>query len=372
MRFEKAAPAAVDTILTRCGLAGCPTARTALRVLTVTAIAAVVANCGSQNVASGRSIDPKYGVSASPRIVAEGEPVPKGGGRELVGRPYVVAGRTYVPQDNRHYIREGLASWYGTAFHGRLTANGEIFDRYSVAAAHPTMPLPSYARVTNLKNSRSMIVRVNDRGPYHADRVMDVSERVAEALDFKRSGTARIRVEYVGKASLRGSDDDKLLATLREDGRPAPIPGMTAPIMVAERGRGGAPRPQALAFRSQDLDYSEDRDFGQGDNLETASRPLATAPVLTASAPQIEVPPVAQSGSSVPLPPERPLDLGTIPGAATPVRSRTTPVAQLPPQRSAQLGLFFADPSLPPSRLTKDDPFKDMKPQRFVALKGQP
>src|SRR5215213_3009642 len=215
-RCMRSEPAAHDAVA-RSGDAAYPwpAAQTAIRLMAVTAIAAFVANCGSAQKVSGRSVDPKYGVSPSPRVVGEGEPVPKGGGRELVGRPYVVAGRTYVPQDSRGYVREGLASWYGTAFHGRMTANGEVFDRYSVAAAHPTMPLPSYARVTNLKNSRSMIVRVNDRGPYHGDRIMDVSERVAEALDFRRAGTARVRVEYVAKASIKGSDDEKLLATLR-------------------------------------------------------------------------------------------------------------------------------------------------------------
>jgi rare lipoprotein A len=314
-----------------------PQSRTVLRVLTVAAIGAATANCGSQKV--GRSIDPKYGVAPSPRVVAEGDPVPKGGGRELVGRPYVVAGRTYVPQDVRGYVREGLASWYGTAFHGRLTANGEVFDRYSIAAAHPTMPLPSYARVTNLRNSRSIMVRVNDRGPYHGDRIMDVSERVAEALDFKRSGTARVRVEYVGKASLRGSDDRKLLATLEVDGRPATFPGAGGPVMVAEQGRGGA--PQALAFRSPQPGGPQDLDF----------RPSRAG--ITGSAAK------------------QPLDLATIPDAATPVRPLAGPVAQLPPQRLVQAGLFFADPAMPPSRFTRDDPFKDMKPQRFVALKGQ-
>src|ERR671921_934378 len=204
MRIEKAASEAAAKALSRTG--ACPALKTALRVLTVSGIGMVVANCGQ----TGRSIDPKYGVAPSPRVVADGEPVPKGGGRELIGRPYVVAGRTYVPSDRPNYTREGLASWYGTAFHGRLTANGEIFDRYSIAAAHPTLPLPSYVRVTNLKNRRSMIVRVNDRGPYHGNRIMDVSERVAEALSFKHNGTAPIRVEYVGKASLRGSDDQKL------------------------------------------------------------------------------------------------------------------------------------------------------------------
>jgi rare lipoprotein A len=295
----------------------------------------LVANCGSQRRTSG--IDPKYGVSPSPRVVAEGEPIPKGGGRELVGKPYVVAGRTYVPKDSRGYVREGLASWYGTAFHGRLTANGEVFDRASIAAAHPTMPLPSYARVTNLKNSRSMIVRVNDRGPYHGERIMDVSERVAQALDFKRAGTAMVRVEYVGKASVQGSDDEKLMATLREDGRPAPFPGMTAPVMVADRA--GAPRP--LAFRPAEPDQS------------AFERPAPRTAALASRS-------------------DRSLDLATIPDAATPVSARALPVADLSPQRSVQAALFYVEPNLPRSRFTKNDPFRDLKPQRFVALKGQP
>src|SRR4051812_21320486 len=181
------------------------------RILAVSAIALATANCstGPQKFASsssGNGIDPKYGVRASPRLYNEGDVIPKGGGRRFSGKPYVVAGRTYVPrEDARGYVREGLASWYGSAFHGRQTANGEVFDRHSIAAAHPILPLPSYARVTNTANGRSLIVRVNDRGPYHADRIMDVSEAVAEALEFHRRGTTRVRVEYVGKASVAGS-----------------------------------------------------------------------------------------------------------------------------------------------------------------------
>jgi rare lipoprotein A len=366
MQFGKAASDTAATIYAGTSLGDRSAAgRTALRLLAVTAIAAAVANCGSQKVGG---IDPKYGVAPSPRVVAEGEQVPKGGGRALIGSPYVVAGRTYVPQDARGYVREGLASWYGTAFHGRLTANGEVFDRYSIAAAHPTMPLPSYARVTNLKNSRSMIVRVNDRGPYHADRIMDVSERVAEALDFRRSGTARVRVEYVSKASLRGSDDQKLLATLREDGRPASFPGMTAPVMVADRGRGGPPpRPQALAFRSADL--RDDQQFADADAFRTVPPARSAAPVLAAS--MSADMPAPSRPDTVPQPPEHSLDLGTIPGAATPMRAATTPVAQLPP-RSYHAALFYSGPAMPPARFTTDDPFRDLKPQRFVALKGQP
>src|SRR3954453_22372548 len=131
----------------------------------------VLAQCGQ--APSGR-LDPKYGVSASPRLVALGEPVPKGGGKYRVGKPYTVGGRTYEPEENANYSAEGLASWYGEDFHGRATANGEVYDMTSISAAHPTLPIPSYARVTNLSNHKSIIVRVNDRGPYPANRLIDV------------------------------------------------------------------------------------------------------------------------------------------------------------------------------------------------------
>ena len=184
----------------------------------------VLANCASSNKFANR-VDPKYGVSSSPRVVAFGEPVPKGGGTYRVGKPYTVAGRVYVPEEDVNYREEGLASWYGDDFHGRLTANGEVFDMASLTAAHPTLPMPCYARVTNLSNGKSLIVRVNDRGPYHGNRVMDVSSKAAELLEFKGNGIARVRVEYVGRAPLEGSDDRQLMATLRT-GVPAPSPSV--------------------------------------------------------------------------------------------------------------------------------------------------
>lgn len=176
------------------------------------------------NCSNSPHIDPRYGVAPSPRVVDFGEEVPKGGGAYRVGAPYVVAGRVYVPEENPHYRAEGLASWYGDDFHGRATANGEVFDVDGITAAHPTLPLPSYARVTNLSNGRSLIVRVNDRGPYHGNRIIDVSKRAAHLLGFHRSGTAMVRVEYVGRAPMEGSDDRVLAATLREN-EPAPDPG---------------------------------------------------------------------------------------------------------------------------------------------------
>lgn len=182
----------------------------------------VLANCASSDKFASR-VDPKYGVSSSPRVVAFGDPVPKGGGTYRVGKPYTVAGRVYVPEEDPNYRAEGMASWYGDDFHGRLTANGEVFDMTSLTAAHPTLPIPSYARVTNIRNGKSLIVRVNDRGPYHGNRLIDVSNKAAELLEFKHNGVARVRVEYVGRAPLTGSDDRQLEATLRT-GVPAPTP----------------------------------------------------------------------------------------------------------------------------------------------------
>src|SRR6266571_3385495 len=200
-----------------------PILRTARGVAAVAACLAL-ANCASSDKFASR-VDPKYGVSSSPRVVALGEPVPKGGGTYRIGKPYTVGGRIYVPEEDTSYREEGLASWYGDDFHGRLTANGEVFDMASLTAAHTTLPMPCYARVTNLGNGKSLIVRVNDRGPYVGNRLIDVSNRAAELLEFKGHGVARVRVEYVGRAPLEGSDDRLLLATPRT-GAPAPAPSL--------------------------------------------------------------------------------------------------------------------------------------------------
>jgi len=194
----------------------------AARGAAVLAACLTLANCASQDKFASR-VDPKYGVSSSPRVVALGDPVPKGGGTYRVGKPYTVAGRIYVPEEDPNYRAEGMASWYGDDFHGRLTANGEVFDMTALTAAHPTLPIPSYARVTNIRNGKSLIVRVNDRGPYHGNRLIDVSNKAAELLEFKSNGVARVRVEYVGRAPLEGTDDRQLVATLRT-GTPAPAP----------------------------------------------------------------------------------------------------------------------------------------------------
>jgi rare lipoprotein A len=236
-----------------------------------------------------------YG-QASQRVAA-GSDIPHGGGSYKVGGAYTVAGRTYYPTDMKHYSGVGLASWYGDAFHGRRTANGEIYNRYSISAAHLTMPLPSYARVTNLRNHYSIIVRVNDRGPFAHDRIMDVSRRVAELLDFQRSGTTRVKVDYVGPASLAGSDDAKLVATLRQDGRLANLDMKHPPTYVAET--------QPVQTAAAEVAPPQPGDMAPP---QAAPAAQAAAPGEVAAETAVPVSDVVFSGP-LPLPPARPFDL---------------------------------------------------------------
>jgi len=238
----------------------------------------MLANCASSNKFGSR-VDPKYGVSSSPRVVEYGEPVPKGGGTYRVGKPYMVAGRMYVPQEDVNYREEGLASWYGDDFHGRLTANGEVFDMDALTAAHPTLPMPCYARVTNLSNGKSLIVRVNDRGPYAANRLIDLSHKAAELLDFKGNGTAKVRVEYVARAPLDGSDDRQLMATLRT-GVPAPAPSL---VRVAS-ARPFVPEGPSSGRRIRgDIPLPEDRPYSLGNTSADFASINATSEMSAAS-----------------------------------------------------------------------------------------
>ncbi len=120
-----------------------------------------------------------------------------GGGYYKVGKPYQIVGKWYYPADDRNYRESGIASWYGPNFHGKLTANGERFNENDLTAAHRTLPMPSYVEVTNLENGRQLVVRVNDRGPFAHDRIIDLSRRSAQLLGIERAGTARVKVKRV-------------------------------------------------------------------------------------------------------------------------------------------------------------------------------
>ena len=139
------------------------------------------------------------------------EPVPQIEPRSRYGNtsPYVVLGKRYTVMDNaRGYVERGVASWYGTKFHGRLTSNREPYDMFAFTAAHKSLPLPTYVRVTNLDNGKSVVVRVNDRGPFHSERLIDLSYAAAVKLGYMETGTARVEVEVIDVAGVddrRGS-----------------------------------------------------------------------------------------------------------------------------------------------------------------------
>ncbi len=151
-----------------------------------------------------------------------GSPAPEGVYK--LGQPYQIAGRWYYPEFDPHYDRVGIASWYGRDFHGQPTANGETFDRHELTAAHPTLPLPSIVRVTNLANQRQLELRVNDRGPFVGDRLIDLSQEAARELGFERQGIARVRIQFVGLADAKGEPPRPVAHYARRSLQPAPAP----------------------------------------------------------------------------------------------------------------------------------------------------
>jgi rare lipoprotein A len=134
---------------------------------------------------------PPPNLAAIPDAVPRDEPL-----HRFANRPYEVLGSRYVPQtERRGFSQEGVASWYGKRFHGKKTASGEPYDMYAMTAAHPTLPIPSYVRVTSLANGQSVVVRINDRGPFHRQRIIDLSYTAATKLGYISQGSTRVRVE---------------------------------------------------------------------------------------------------------------------------------------------------------------------------------
>lgn len=197
--------------------------------MAVVAVGLLLAGCSSSHKQA--KLDPFAG-KGSPYYSGKG-PIPWGGGREQVGKPYQVAGRWFTPREQPGYDKQGKASWYGEAFHKRKTSNGEWFDMNRLTAAHATLPLPSYARVTNLENGKTVIVRINDRGPFVGTRVIDLSKKSAEVLGYKNQGTTHVRVQYIGPAPL-DDNGSHLLAMNKENARGTSVRTM---IAMADRHR---------------------------------------------------------------------------------------------------------------------------------------
>jgi rare lipoprotein A len=219
--------------------------------------------------------------AAAPRPPAQADGARPQGAYKL-GNPYQVHGTWYYPKDDPFYDETGIASWYGAEFGGKPTANGETFDPNDVTAAHRTLPMPTFVRVTNVENGRSILVRVNDRGPFARGRIIDLSRRSAQLLGFDRQGTARVRVQVAGPASGDGDfaqpwpnwSDIQLARAATTPSQPPP----PAPPQVAQVGDNGvvldgaglrveAARPGAL--------YIQAGAFSQRENADRLSRQLA-------------------------------------------------------------------------------------------------
>jgi rare lipoprotein A len=274
--------------------------------------------------------------SYSPKVVEDGEPVPKGGGNYKVGRAYNINGRTYVPEENPNYKVEGVASWYGPDFHGRLTANREVYDMHGISAAHTTLPMPSYARVTNLDNGRSIVVRINDRGPYSRNRVIDLSIGTAKALAFYHRGLARVRVEYLGRAPLEGSDDRMLLATLRH-GSPAPAPSQvmvaSAKPFIPSSGDGGS-RDTGTRTAAAAAPSPKEQTFSLS---SASSRPVAAPAGDVTTAASNKPKPAARPGAKqAPPPAAAPTTVASEASVAAP----PAPAAGFAPTQGGALGLM--------------------------------
>lgn len=152
-------------------------------------------------------------------------PVGQGGHRKT-GKPYRIAGKTYYPlESSAGYDRTGIASWYGRDFHGKKTANGERYDMHALSAAHKTLPLPTLVRVTNLENGRSIVVRINDRGPFVKSREIDLSYAAAKALGYDKKGTTRVRVQALdgSRTAVASSHQPVTTPTTASAAKPAPI-----------------------------------------------------------------------------------------------------------------------------------------------------
>jgi len=189
-----------------------------------------------------------------------------------VGKPYKIAGVWYYPEEDWNYEETGIASWYGPNFHGRPTANGEVFDMNLVSAAHRTLPMPSYVMVTNLENGRSMEVRVNDRGPYAHGRIIDLSKRAAELLGFKDNGTAKVKLSIIREKSME---------VARAAGRPGiQLAKNDSPIKVDKLPKAGVTQEQLSPLPGQEPVQPAVYNNSPNTYTQIASRePVSPAPV---------------------------------------------------------------------------------------------
>lgn len=221
-------------------------------------------------------------VAYTAKRVVKAHEAPKAAPTYKIGSPYQIESTWYYPTVDYGYDETGIASWYGRKFHGGRTANGEIFDMNALSAAHRTLPLPSVVRVTNLENGRSMVLRVNDRGPFSRGRIIDVSRRAAQLLGFHRNGTARVRVQIMANESRVVAARLKGEATLAKIGTPIivarlPSPTVSSAALPPPPGAAAAPVPASSSASSSPV--------GQGVDGAPADGVDGMVPELAASGP---------------------------------------------------------------------------------------
>jgi len=192
------------------------------------------------------------------------QPATGEGGRYKLGRPYEINGRWYEPYYDPDYAARGVASWYGEPFHGRSTANGERFDKRRLSAAHTTLPLPSLVEVTNLENGRRLVVRVNDRGPFVGDRIIDLSEAAAHELGFHRDGLADVEVRF-----LRLADADGVPP--RPTARASRTAARATPTVARQAGTGDRPALVRIAAANCELWYVQAGAFREPDRAHAVA-----------------------------------------------------------------------------------------------------
>jgi len=170
-----------------------------MKALRVLLLLALVAGCASTDRKGGYYKDDGPGENPPPNLDAVADATPRVEPlHKFANRPYQALGRNYTPLTSvQPFKQRGLASWYGKRFHGQKTSSGEPYDMYKMTAAHPTLPIPSYVRVTRVSNGRSVVVRVNDRGPFHAQRVIDLSYAAAYKLGYIQAGSAEVTLEAI-------------------------------------------------------------------------------------------------------------------------------------------------------------------------------
>lgn len=232
------------------------------RLLGFGALLALLAGCAETRLA----------IHSAKRVVGAAEE--KAGGRYKVGKPYQIGETWYYPKEDYDYDETGIASWYGAKFHGRRTANGEIYDMNALTAAHRTLPMPSYVRVSNLENGRSLVLKVNDRGPFAKGRIIDISRRGSQLLGFQKQGTAKVRVQILADKSRALAVRMKNQTELAKAGSPITVKRLPKAKVSAESlPPPGAPPNATVASRQP-----------QAPVIRPGSAPPAPVPAARAAA----------------------------------------------------------------------------------------